>query len=327
MNTDSGRFPFTKTKAFGYICICITVLFFSTYEVVNKSIFNRIDPLFVNFLRFFIGGLFILPFALKEQREKDIRLTKNDILSLIIIGGLNVALSMSLLQLAIFYGNASLSALLFSCNPLFVSLFALPLLGESFDKNKIAGLCLSLIGILVVFWPGIQGILDTSSNGAGIPLKGFIFPTLAAIVYGLYTALGKKYAASMGSIIMNAYSFIFGSIILFPFVVIFKGTSAFAMDMSVIPQLIYISIFVSGLAYILYFIGLSLVGAGLGSMVFFIKPVVASVLAAVILGEHISATHIIGGSLILGGLAISNFIGRNTRTWEDSKSRHQQKSI
>jgi drug/metabolite transporter (DMT)-like permease len=311
-----------KSKAFGYFCIIATIFFFSTYEVVNKSIFDRVDPLFVNFLRFFVGGLLILPFALREQRKKNVSLTGRDIFNLALVGGLNVALSMGLLQMGIFYGNASLSALLFSCNPLFVMLFAYPILGEELDGRKIVGLILSMIGILIVFWPGIMAA--RGGDTTGIPLKGFVLPTLAAIVYGIYTVLGKKYASSLGSIIMNAYSFIFGSIILFPFVLLLKGTSALHIDPTVIPQLIYISVFVSGLAYILYFTGLSIVGASLGSMVFFIKPVLAGILAALLLGEHISINHILGGIFILGGLAISNVQWRRERRWSGSSSKHQQ---
>lgn len=309
-----------ESKAFGYFCIIATIFFFSTYEVVNKSIFDRVDPLFVNFLRFFIGGLLILPFAIGEKKKRGIKLAGRDIFNLALVGALNVALSMGLLQMGIFYGNASLSALLFSCNPLFVMLFAYPILGEGFDNRKIFGLILSLVGIVIVFWPGISG----GASDSGIPLKGFILPTMAAVVYGLYTVLGKKYASNLGSIIMNAYSFILGSLILFPFIVFSKGTSALHIDPSIIPQLIYISVFVSGLAYILYFTGLSLVGATLGSMVFFIKPVLAGILAAVFLGEQISINHILGGAFILGGLAISNIEWGRGSNWKASKSEHQQ---
>ena len=51
----------------GYIYILITAFAFSTMEIVGKMISNQLNPLQMTFLRFFIGGLILLPFALSTQ--------------------------------------------------------------------------------------------------------------------------------------------------------------------------------------------------------------------------------------------------------------------
>lgn len=62
----------------------------------------------------------------------------------------------------------------------------------------------------------------------------------------------------------------------------------FAFDPRIWLQLAYISVCVTGIAYYTYFLGLSMTDTSLGSTVFFAKPVLASILAAVALGEQLS---------------------------------------
>jgi len=67
---------------------------------------------------------------------------------------------------------------------------------------------------------------------------------------------------------MNAYSFLIGSLILLS-VLLIKGLPAFKFDCSAWPQVVYLSVFVTGIAYLIYFMGLVRTGAGSGSVVFF----------------------------------------------------------
>ena len=48
--------------------IILTALLFSTMEVALKVAGNDLDPFQLTFIRFFMGGLFLLPFALKEMK-------------------------------------------------------------------------------------------------------------------------------------------------------------------------------------------------------------------------------------------------------------------
>ena len=57
-----------KTK--GYILLGITIFLFSTLEVVTSTLKGVIDPLQLTFLRFFIGGITLLPFVLRTKDNK-----------------------------------------------------------------------------------------------------------------------------------------------------------------------------------------------------------------------------------------------------------------
>ena len=66
----------------------------------------------------------------------------------------------------------------------------------------------------------------------------------------------------------------------------------------------------TALAYYCYFDAIAHVSTGLGSMSFFIKPGLASLLCAVVLGEPITANILVGIVLILCGLAVSLGVGK-----------------
>lgn len=109
----------------GFIYLIITVIFFSSYEVVGRMLTGLVNPYQLNFVRFLIGGLLLLPLAINHIKNKKIKLTVKDMLYISLIGLVNVVLSMSFFQIGINATKASLAAVIFSSNPLFCDDFSL----------------------------------------------------------------------------------------------------------------------------------------------------------------------------------------------------------
>ncbi|MGF7399997.1 DMT family transporter [Thermoanaerobacterium thermosaccharolyticum] len=279
----------------GYFYLFLTVFFFSTYEVVGRTLTNLVNPYQLNFVRFFIGGLILLPIALKNIKSNNIRMTWQDFLLLVLIGLTNVVFSMSFLQLGINMTSASLSAVIFSSNPLFVMIVASFVLGEKLNSTKIYGLILGIIGLVIVFYKQL--------NVGGNHLVGIILLVLSSITYGIYTVIGKKFTVKYDSVVMNSFSFIIGSLMLLP-ILLYNKYPVFNLPLKAIPQMLYLTVFVTGIAYYTYFLGLSSVNTGVGSMVFFAKPVLASIIASIFLSEKITIQLVIGTIVILIGIFI-----------------------
>ena len=121
----------------GFFYLAITIFFFSTYEVVSRTMVGAIDPIQLNFLRFFFGGLLLLPLALRDLKKRQLRLSLNDMLLLAMIGIFSVGLSMNLLQFGINLTKATQAAVIFSSNTLFVTLAASLLLRERLSLAKL----------------------------------------------------------------------------------------------------------------------------------------------------------------------------------------------
>lgn len=277
----------------GYVYLTITVIFFSSYEVVGRMLKDLVNPYQLNFIRFFIGGLFLLPFAVNNIKKKKIKLSLEDLIYVSLIGFVNVVLSMSFFQIGINATKASIAAVIFSSNPLFVMVSAHFILKERLNFKKIIGLFVGFIGLVVVFYKDL-------SFGETY-MYGIIMLVFAAITYGIYTTLGKKFSQKADSIIMNSLSFIAGSLLLLP-VLLVEDYPVFELPKEAILPMAYLTFFVTGIAYITYFNGLTYMSAGTGSMIFLIKPVLASFLAWIFLSEEISMQLAIGMVIILVGI-------------------------
>jgi drug/metabolite transporter (DMT)-like permease len=288
-----------KMKYKGYILLGITILIFSTLEVVTSTIKGIISPLQLTFIRFFVGGLILLPFAIVKKDK----LYKKDWLFFIGLGVLNIFISMGALQLSIHMGKASTAAILISSNPIFVMFFSALILKEKATIDKLACIVLGMAGILLIIYKGNSGG-DTALSLA----LGF----LASLTFGLYTVLGKLKSEGVSSITMISISSILGSLLYIP-VLLYLKLPIFYIPQAAILKMAYLGIFCSGIAYITYMESLKLLTASKGSMVFFLKPVIASTLAIIFLGENLNIKTLIGMLLVLTGILI-NFVKINIKT-------------
>lgn len=278
----------------GYFYLCISILLFSTLETASKFIVNDFNPIQLNFLRFFIGGIVLLPFTLFEMKKKHISLSVKDVVILISLGILAVPISMSFFQLSLLHINASVLAVIISANPVFVAPFSFFILKEHIDKAVGASLVLGILGIAVIAAPSL-------SMGNGI-FPGIMLGIAASVTFALFSVLGKILNARLGGLVLNGFVFLSGSIVMLPFMILSKIPVFSGITFSNIPYLLYLGIVVTTLGYIFLFKGLALLPANRGSLVFFIKPFLAGSLAYLILKENISIYLIMGTVLILGGI-------------------------
>ncbi|SHF17075.1 Permease of the drug/metabolite transporter (DMT) superfamily [Caldanaerobius fijiensis DSM 17918] len=287
----------------GFIYLTITLIFFSSYEVVGRMLTNLVNPYQLNFIRFLIGGLLLLPLAVYHIKNKKIKLAIKDMLYISLIGLVNVVLSMSFFQIGINATKASLAAVIFSSNPLFVIISAHFILKENLNLEKILGLIIGIAGLVIVFYKDL--------NISKSYTYGIIMLILAAITYGIYTTMGKKFSQKTDSVIMNSLSFIIGSLLLLPILLI-KHYPIFYVPYKALLPMAYLTFFVTGIAYYTYFVGLMYMDAGVGSMIFLIKPILASLLAWMLLSEKISMQFAIGTLVILAGIAIVQHTDKKT---------------
>lgn len=293
----------------GYFCIVLTTILFSTMEIALKTLSEVFSPIQMTFTRFFVGGLVLLPLALRELKRRGVRMDGKSLLPFAGIGFVGVTVSMTLYQLAVNYTEASVVAVLFSSNPLFVMLFAYLLLGEPIFKRNLLALGLDLVGILCVIDPFH---LKLSATGVTLTL-------LSTLLFAVYGVAGKKQSCRYGGIANTCFGFLFGSVEMmllalathvpavasalsaaglksFVAVPFFSGYS-----LSVLPQFLYVCIGVTGIGYVGYFLAMEYTSANTASLVFFFKPILAPILALLLLHEEIPMNRWIGIVFILAG--------------------------
>ena len=280
------------------LCIIATAFLFGTLEVSVKYSGIGFDPIQLTFLRFLIGGLLLLPFSIADLKKRQYRLTLADLGYLLFLGITCVCLSMALLQISIKGINANLAAVIICTSPLFTMIFAHFVANDPFTRRKAVVLLLMLVGLLIVADP--VKIL----SGAVSPLH-LLYAVLSSLTFGLYTAYGKRRIAKIGGMTQNALSFLFGCAVLFVFMLCTGIPVTEGIRPDTLPILLYLGIFVTGLGYYFYLKAIELAGPSMASIAFFLKPIIAPVLAYLVLGEPVTINLVIGIAFILAGSYIN----------------------
>ena len=286
----------------GYFYIVLCAVIFSTMEVMLKTVHGALAPMQITCLRFLVGGILLIPFASRSMKKKNAALTRKDIGFFALSGFLCVVIAMSLYQMSVTYTRASVVAVIFSCNPIFVTVFAHLFLREEIHRNHIIALILELTAALIIIDP-IHATLDPT---------GAVLAILAAVMFSLYSVFGKKRTPRFGGIAVTCLSFLFGATELL-LLLLFGRTAAGAalygsiglgifadvplfesIPASALPAFLYICVVVSAGGFVCHMTAMEKTSAQEASLIFFLKPILAPIFALIFLKEEIPLNMIVG---------------------------------
>jgi len=272
----------------------ITLLLFASMEVVSKPIMQSgFDPFLLTFIRFGLGFITLISYAVYKKQFLDIfKVTNKQLGQLFLLGFINVFFSMSLLQIAVRETNAATVALIFCSNPLFVLIISLLFKDEPFSLKRVFAFMIGLVGII------------TASITKGLIIdNGSIYAIIASISFALYVVLSKKALSKISALNTNIISFGLGLLSLLIYLMIFNPitlsiTSFETIGYNYAMVLIYLGIGVSGLGYITFMRMLQKLSASSASVIFFIKPIIATILSMIFLNELLDYNFYIGLLLV-----------------------------
>ena len=241
----------------GYLFIAIATVMFGTFEVALKYIAGEVNSVQLTFARFFIGFLFLAPLAWRTLKKRGLSVSGRDLGYFALLGLVGIALCMPIYQLSVNYTDSGVVAVLFSCNPVFVTFLAFLFLGEPIRGRHIAALVLEVAGTVAIINP-----FETRLNMVGVAL------TLAAtILFAIYGVMGKKKVAQFGGPVVTCFGFLFGSLIILVFIgvthipavadaILGMGLPAFAnvplisgYTLENLPVVLYVSAGVAGVGF------------------------------------------------------------------------------
>lgn len=293
----------------GYFYIVLCAVIFSTMEVMLKTVHGVFAPMQITCLRFLVGGVLLIPFAVRSIRKKNAVLTRKDLGFFACAGFLCVVIAMSLYQMSVTYTRASIVAVIFSCNPIFVTVLAHFLLHEEIHKNHIIALILELTAALIIIDP-IHASLDPT---------GALLAILSAAMFSFYSVFGKKRTPRFGGIAVTCLSFLFGATELVA-LLLFGRTAAGAslygamglkifidvplfenIPLSALPALLYICCINSAAGFVCHMMAMEKTSAQEASLIFFLKPIFAPIFAFLFLKEEIPLNMIVGIVCFLAG--------------------------
>lgn len=240
--------------------------------------------------RFFVAAILLLVWC----RLQRVRFpSRRRVLGIVLMGGIGYVGQSLCFFGALQYAQASLVALLLYLYPVFVTILAAIFLHERLTPVKLGALVLCSLGTAL-----------TVGGGHGQPL-GMVLAVASALIYSGYIVVGARLtkgvdARATAALVCLAATISFGAMaavrmsqglpLRWP-----AGSGGWA-------ALVAIAVCSTVIAILAFFAGLQRLGAGRASMLSTLEPVVTVLLAAVLLGETLTAPQLAGGVLILAGV-------------------------
>lgn len=277
-------------------CVVVSALLFSTMEVALKLGGRGLDNIQLTFLRFFIGGIVLVPPAIVECRRSGYHINMKDLGWMSVTGIMGVSISMLAFQFGVMNSNASTAAPVVCTNSLFAMLIAHIFTSEKMSRRKWIAFFLGLIALFFMIRPW--------DMQEGNSVLGFVTLLIASTTFGAYTVMGRRTIARIGTFTQTAAGFFAGSAVLLV-VLLITGRPIIAGVADELPLVLYVGVVVTGIGYLVYFLGVLYSDASTGSIAFFVKPAIAPFIAVAALHETIYWNTVVGIALLLTGSVLT----------------------
>jgi drug/metabolite transporter (DMT)-like permease len=189
------------------------------------------------------------------------------------------------------------STLLANMAPIFVTLASWLFLRQRISGAFLGGLALSIGGVVV-----LNGA--TLSVGGDSHLRGDAVALCAAAFYAGYFVMLSRARSIFSTPIVMLWSTISAAICILPM--------ALAFEPAFVPHLLLGWLILLGLGWLVHAGGQGLITFSLAwlpatfsSLTLLIQPVVAAVLARVILNESLGVPQVVGGSIVIAGILLA----------------------
>jgi drug/metabolite transporter (DMT)-like permease len=184
--------------------------------------------------------------------------------------------------------------------PPLIMLFAWLGLRERTGRWQIAGMVLSLLGVLVVLSRGRPwDLLHLGLNGGDAVIL------VGVVLYAVYSLILRRRPAVHPMSLLWA-TFAAAVVLLAPFYVAELAAGArMALTLPALLGVGYVAVFPSFLAYLFFNRGVELVGSARAAQYLHLQPVFGAVLAVLLLGEAFHLFHAAGLVLIGAGIVVA----------------------
>jgi len=283
---------------------CLVLIWGSNFAVV-KAALGEISPLAFNAVRFMIAsGLMLVFLRIAGMR---VRIDRADWPALIGLGILGNTVYQVLFILGIDWTLAGNSALMLAAVPIFVSLMSVIFGHEHIPLIAWIGIVLSFVGIAFVVIGDARGLSFGNET-----LRGDLTMLVAAVLWSAYTVGSSPYVRKYGTLPTTALTMWIGAVGLIAVgLPSLRDQSWSAVSTWAWAGLLYSAVLGIAVAYVLWYYGVRHLGSSRTAVYSNLIPLVALVVAWILLGEKPGLTQIVGAVLIIGGIAITR--GSRTR--------------
>ena len=290
-----------NAKLFPYFEVLFAVVVWGASFIATKIGLQDVSPITVVWMRFGMG-LLILGVTVIARKEFAWP-SRNEWAYFALLGFLGITWHQWLQSTGLVTAQASTTAWIVATTPIFMALLGWLVLKERLTAVQAAGTALAALGVLVVVSNGDLG----SIFGGQFGTPGDYLIMLSAPNWAIFSTLSRrglqKHPAARMMFYVMGFGWLFSSIYFFAGGY-FSQISNLTADGWI--GIAFLGIFCSGLAYIAWYDGLQAIAASQVGAFLYLEPLVAVVVAAVILSEPITLASLAGGAVILLGVYLVN---------------------
>jgi drug/metabolite transporter (DMT)-like permease len=278
-------------KWVGVLLVALSAAAFGAMPIFTRLAYARgADLVGVLVPRFWIAGI-VLAVVLAARR---IALPPaRHVMALAALGGIGFVGQSYAYFTALRHAEASLVALLLYLYPFFVMLMAAAFLGERITGRKLAALAVCLAGTALAV-----------GGGRGEAL-GIVLGVTSAVLYSIYIVISARVTRGVDPV-ATAMVICLSSAVVYTALALLRASQGsppqFAADATGWWLVLAIALVSTVLSILCFFAGMARLGATQASTLSTLEPVVTVALAALFLGESLSAAQMAGGVLILAAV-------------------------
>jgi drug/metabolite transporter (DMT)-like permease len=284
-----------------YIKLFLAIAVWGGSFIATKIALQEISPVSVVWLRFLIG-IIILGTLVFSRRDYQIYRAR-DILELAWLGFLGISLHQWLQSSGLVTSEASTTAWLVSTTPIFMALLGWLFFKEKLTLTVISGICLATVGVLFVVTKGRFSSILSGNFGA----PGDLLIILSAPNWALFSVMSRpileKYSPLKVTFFVLLFGWLFTSI---QFFTLRSWQEIHLLSITGWGSILFLGVFCSALAYIFYNEGVKTFTSTQVGIFLYLEPVIATVIAALLLSESFGWASAIGAGFIVLGVWLVN---------------------
>jgi len=274
------------------LLLLLATLWGASYSFIKLGV-ETIPPLTLIAARTLIAGAILLVII----RWRGLKLPRDPVIwrRLLIQACLNSAVPFTLIAWAETSVDAGLASILNAGSPIFAFLLSMLLFrAEAAAGRKLFGVAAGMLGVCLII--GVEAL-----SGFGRELWAQLALVAAAACYGGAALFGRNFKG-FDPIMPAAGSLICGAVILIPFSLLVDRPWTLSPSTSSIQALLALSVFSTGLAFILYFRLIDRLGTVGTTSVAYLRVPTGVAIGVLFLGERLSATAWAGLALVIVGV-------------------------
>lgn len=285
-----------------YFLLILTTMFWSGNFILGKfSALFLVPPFSLNFFRWLLVWLILIPFTIKEIIQ-NLEFIKKNFKILFILGITSISSFNSIVYYSLNFTQVINAVLMLSAIPVLTIAISSVLKIDKIKIMQIYGLLISIFGVAIIITKADLGlILSLNFN------KGDLWMILAALSWSIYSAFLKKITLPFSQFSLIQVISTIGLIFLIP-QFYFEQSMGYEITINLpfIMILSYVVLFAAIGAYYSWQKAVSIIGPSRSSIFVQLMPLFSAILAIIIFNEKFEIFHFIGGAFIVLGIYLSN---------------------